>query len=233
MLITCILTSFNRPNLVRQSLQSLKDQSYQNFELIVMDDSSVFDIKPVVDEFKFPRVQVFHTDVTAHERATTNRLGINCNRALSIAKGDLVCFLCDDDYYFPSWFEMAVHLFRTKKSRHPYMQVGYGRLVYSTSMDMVYPTQPQRWPGKPIERPGCILDHNQVIHERMHIPVRWPESAHDPGAPDAQYFNSVATTGFVFYPMDAYAVVKRQHGKNLQHTWGTEISKGLAENVRE
>lgn len=231
--ITCILTSFNRPGLIRQSLESLRVQTYRNFEVIVMDDSSIFDVEPLVKEFQIPNCRIVHTDVTPEQRASTNRLGINCNRALAMAQGDLITFLCDDDYYFPTWFEHAVNFFETKKAHHPYAQVGYGRLVYSTSQEMIYPDHPQLWHGRPLDKPACAVDHNQVIHERFPTPYRWPETAHDPGAPDAKYFTEIANHGIQFYPIDAFAVVKRMHTKNLQRTWNTEISQGLAENARE
>ena len=67
--ITCILTSFNRPGLIRQSLESLRVQTYRNFEVIVMDDSSIFDVGPLVKEFQIPNCRMVHTDVTPEQRA--------------------------------------------------------------------------------------------------------------------------------------------------------------------
>jgi len=232
MLITCILTSFNRPTLVRQALQSVRAQTYQHFELLVFDDSSIFDIKPVVDSFGFGRVKVIHTDVTPQERAGTIRLSINCNKGLQMATGDLVCFLCDDDYFFPRWFEGAVNFFKSTWVHRPYVEAAYGKLVYSHSMEMVYPKNSVRFPGTPVERPACVLDHNQVIHKRFNPPLQWPEKS-NPGDPDAKYFSAIANSGRIFYPINDWAVVKRVHAKNLQSTWVSEISKGKAENPRE
>lgn len=232
MLITCILTSFNRPNFVRHSLQSLKNQTHQNFELLVYDDSSIFDIKPIVESFRFRKVEVIHTDVTAQQRATSIRLSVNCNAGLRKAKGDLVCFLCDDDYLFPRWFEGAVNFFRKTWVHKPYVEAAYGRLSYSRSKDMVFPKDQVRFPGTVIEHPACVLDHNQVIHKRFNPPLQWPEKS-NPGDPDAKYFTALAKSGRIFYPIDEWAVVKRVHPKSLQNTWVSEISKGKAENARE
>ena len=228
--VSCILTSFNRPRMIRQALKSLKDQTLQDFELIVMDDSSIFDVRPVVEEFGFKDVQVFHTDVTPQRRASENRCGININRGLELAKGDFVCFLCDDDYFYPGWFATSTAFIE----RHGVgMQVCYGRLIFSASQDMVFPTGGVSiWPGHPVTNPFAVLDHNQVMHRRFDPPFKWPETMDVLGIPDGTYFAAVARAGHVFYQLDAPAVVKRRHGKSI-HAAPGEIVEGRAENARE
>lgn len=229
--VTCVLTSFNRPNYVRHALESLRAQTYRNFEVVVVDDSTVFDVRPVVEEFKLPKARVVHFDVTPEQRARENRLGINCNRGVEMAEGDLLCFLCDDDYFFPTWLERAVRFFES--SAHRDKGACFGRLVYSSSPEMVYPGAPQRFPASVITDPYCALDHNQVVHRRFRKPARWPETVEEVGTTDGQYFRAIARKGWSFYPVDAFAVVKRIHQKSIHGSWGTEISKGLAEGTRE
>lgn len=230
--ITCVLTSFNRPNYVRQALRSLEDQTYRNFDVVVVDDSSIFDIRPVVAEFRLPAVRVVHCDVSPDQRARENRLGVNCNRGLEMARGDLLAFLCDDDYFFPTWFQEAARFLGSEV--HGDKGACFGRLVYSESAEMVFPRSgPERFPGFVVDNPCCTLDHNQVVHRRFKKPVRWPETAAGIGTTDGAYFDAIARRGWYFHPVDAFAVVKRIHRKSIHRTWGTEIALGRAEDMRE
>jgi len=226
--VSCILTSYNRPGLVRQALKSLQDQTHRNFEVLIYDDSSQMDILPIVAEFKLPVSQVFMSKVTPLERRSINRLSVNINKGLRAASGDLVCFLADDDYYFPTWFEAAAVFFHENVTAN----VGYGRLLYSSSSEMDFSIKNEtRWPGGIITEPFEKVDHNQVIHRRFANPFPWPEDFKTVRNPDAHYFKAVASQ-HPFHPINAYAAVKRMHLKNLQKTIADVVSE-QAENIRE
>jgi spore maturation protein CgeD len=226
MKVTCILASYNRPKWIRHSLKSIQDQSHKDYEVIVVDESNLFDIYSTVKEFSFPQVRVHHFKVTQEQRRSQNRIGVKINFALTLAKGDLICFLCDDDYYYPTWFERAALHFNL----HPEQNVGYGILRHSSSREMVFPeTGATHFPNAVLKVP--ILDHNQVIYRRFSIPYRWPEEACHMNAPDGVHFNSIARD-HLFYPIDTFAVIKRSHPKSLQKTIGS-IVDGTAEDLRE
>jgi glycosyltransferase involved in cell wall biosynthesis len=227
MKITCVLTSYNRPRFVRQALKGVADQTHRDFELLVYDNSSVFDIKEAVREFSFPSVRIFHQKYGPDERATRGILGINLNQAMKEATGDLFCFLCDDDYHFPGWFAAANKFL----SENP-ANVCYGRLYYSGSaeMDLSASGRCLFVPG-PLRNPQCSVDHNQIVHRRFNPPYLWPEGIEATHMVDAVYFTEMAQT-HPFHAVDAPAVVKRQHSKNLQFTM-TEILTGKAEGLRE
>jgi spore maturation protein CgeD len=226
--ISCILTSYNRPHMVRQALKSLQDQTHKNFEVLLFDDSSQMNILPILGEFTLPISQISISKVTPKQRRSANRLSMNINRGLALATGDLLCFLADDDYYFPGWFEGAARYFQ----EHPHVNVGYGRLIYSRSFQMEFkPGKEMLWPGTVITKPYDQLDHNQVIHRRFPTPYSWPESFKTVKNPDAHYFRAIAQH-HPFHPIDIYAAVKRLHSKNLQTTVADIVSE-QAENLRE
>lgn len=226
--ISCILTSYNRPHLVRQALKSLQDQTHRNFEVLLYDDSSRMDILPILNDFKLPISQISISKITPQQRRSTNRLSVNINRGLAAATGELICFLADDDYYFPGWFEAAARYFQ----EHPNVSVGYGKLIYSRSSQMEFkPGKEMRWPGAIITKPYDILDHNQVMHRRFPAPYVWPESFKTMKNPDAHYFKAIAQH-HPFHPISDFAAVKRLHSKNLQNTIADVVSE-KAENIRE
>lgn len=228
MKISCILTSYNRPTFVRDALRSVMNQTHNDYELFVMDDSNMMDIGPIVKEFGFTEVHVRHEDVTPQQRASTNRLSVNINRALAKAKGDLVCFLADDDYYFPEWFERANAHFEKHADHH----VGFGILKYShqREVDLRDCGEIRFW-DQVITAPFGQLDHNQVMHRRFDPPYKWNEGIGTAMNPDAWYWNDIVRV-HPFHPIVAWAAVKRIHDKNLQNHI-SELQAAKLEGLRE
>lgn len=228
--ISCILTSYNRPTLIRQSLKGVADQTWRNFELIVLDESTLFDICAVVSEFKFPEIIVVRYFLDNEKRRQESRLSIKANDGIRIAKGDLVCFTCDDDYFHPEWFKHAARYFQ----EHGKTYAAYGRLFYSGTKEMVFPTTgKQIFPNAPIPDPHSVLDHNQVMHRRLKPPVFWPEEIEHAGGPDATYFRRVAARCGPMMPINAFAAVKREHEMSF-HKRFPEILRGIdAKELRE
>jgi spore maturation protein CgeD len=217
--VSCVLTSYNRPKFLRQALLGLEGQSWRNYELLLVDDSDpeLLDVMKVLSDFDFPKKRIWPWCGHLDGRRDDNRLAVQINRALREATGDLVCYLADDDYYFPDWFEKAVAFFRER----PNALQAFGSLHYSTSPHMDYSqTSGVRYYDHPIYEPLGVLDHGQVMHRRRTPPVFWPEAAQMKVDPDGRFFRELAKDG-PFLPIpDCSAVVKRLHGKNLQRSDG-------------
>lgn len=212
MKVSVILASFNRPSLLRQAVDSLSEQSHPDVELVLIDESDIFDAFRVASTFR-GRLVYRHHQVSPEERRKVNRLSVNLNEGLSLASGDLVSFLCDDDYYFPDWLSRASRFF----SEHPDVSAAYGILNYTRSMEKLFmpPWAEVRYPGRVVEDPFGVLDHNQVIHRRFDPPFRWDEDPSKVTGSDAYYFRRVASS-HPFHPIPVPAAVKRIHPKNLQ-----------------
>jgi glycosyltransferase involved in cell wall biosynthesis len=225
MKISCILTSFNRPRWVKHALKSVADQTHRDFELIIIDDSTLFDIRETAGHFALPTCIIRHYDLEASQRVRENRISVNMNTGLSMCSGDLVCFLCDDDYYYDTWFASASAYFEA----NPYVHVAYGKLIYSSSREMIFPEAGTvRYPGTVVQMPFNVLDHNQVIHRNFVPSVKWPEDPSKIAGPDAYYWAELAKR-YPFHPINAHAVVKRLHEKNLQKQWETHLAGNLDE----
>lgn len=215
MRITCILASFNRPTWIQHSLASVAAQTHKDYELVIIDESDSFDVHSVVRRFGFPKVHVVHHDVTPEERAKINRLSVNINEGLRMATGALICYLADDDFYYPGWFEAASRFFEV----NPQVGAGFGKLTYSNSRDLVYPKDSKvLFPDGIIGDPFCRLDHNQIAHRRLQPPIEWPTDRSTLTAPDGLFMREVGKR-YPFHPIHAFAAVKRAyHGKNLQQS---------------
>ena len=88
--ISVIVPTYNRAYQLKETLCSVLTQTYQDFELIVVDDGSIDDTSKVVKEF--PRVKY----LTLKENYGVS---IARNEGLASAKGKYICFLDSDDLW--------------------------------------------------------------------------------------------------------------------------------------
>lgn len=103
-LVSIIMSCFNGEKFVNESVGSIIDQTYENWELIFWDNNSTDKSKDLILSFKDLRIKYFK----ANEK--TN-LGISRSKAIKEAKGDLVAFLDVDDTWYKDKLDIAVKAF--------------------------------------------------------------------------------------------------------------------------
>jgi glycosyltransferase involved in cell wall biosynthesis len=103
-----IIPTYNRASFIKKTIASVLNQSYSNFELLVVDDGSSDNTKEIVESIKDPRI-TYHKKENG-ERAKARNFGTN------IAKGDYVNFLDSDDLLFPNHLEEALKIIESLNS---------------------------------------------------------------------------------------------------------------------
>lgn len=105
-LVTAIITTHNRLNLLKRAIDSVFAQTYNNIELIVVDDASTDGTsKYCVQQ---PLQYIFISKEESKGGNYARNLGIRA------AKGKYVAFLDDDDYWLPTKIEKQVALIESK-----------------------------------------------------------------------------------------------------------------------
>jgi glycosyltransferase involved in cell wall biosynthesis len=101
-LVSVIIPTYNRAHLLPRAMNSVLNQAYQNFELIIVDDGSTDNTEEVVKSFDDNRI-IYHK----HE----NNRGVLAtkNTGWDLAKGKYNCRLDDDDELLPEALETAVN----------------------------------------------------------------------------------------------------------------------------
>ncbi|VYT80160.1 glycosyltransferase [Clostridium tertium] len=91
-MITIILPIYNVEKYLEKSLKSILDQSYKDYELIVVDDGSTDKSLKILNKYKskFQKIRIFTQDNIGVSEAR--------NLALSHAKGDYILFVDSDDF---------------------------------------------------------------------------------------------------------------------------------------
>ncbi len=103
--VSVIIPSYNRGYCIAQGLRSVLDQSFTDFEIIVVDDASSDDTQAQVASIGDPRIRY-----VAHE---ANRGGaVARNTGIRIAHGEFVAFLDSDDYWQPDKLAKQIRALR-------------------------------------------------------------------------------------------------------------------------
>lgn len=100
-LVSVIVRTCGRPDTLRRTLQSLRWQTYRNFELIVTEDGP--DTARAMLKAEFSDLPVRYLNDGARRGRAANG-----NRGLAAAKGTLCNFLDDDDFFYPDHLELLV-----------------------------------------------------------------------------------------------------------------------------
>lgn len=100
-LVSVCIPSFNQEKYIAETIQSVLDQTYRNFELVISDDYSGDKTVDVIKGFTDRRIRLYTGD---------KNLGIegNWNRALKLAGGKYIKLVCGDDLLYPECLEEQV-----------------------------------------------------------------------------------------------------------------------------
>ena len=74
--VSIILTSFNHEKYLREAIDSVLNQSFKDFELIIWDDASADGSWEIIKSYTDPRIILFRNEVT-------RRGGYGINKAIS------------------------------------------------------------------------------------------------------------------------------------------------------
>lgn len=107
--VTVIIPTYNRAKWLQQALRSVLQQTYDNFEIIVVDDGSTDNTKDVLADLKNPAVRYI-------SHGTNRGAAASRNIGLREAKGEFVGFLDDDDEWLPCKLQKQLDAFRNSPS---------------------------------------------------------------------------------------------------------------------
>jgi len=101
-LVSVVIATYNRSNVLRLAIESVRWQTYRSWEVIVVGDCCTDDTADVVASFNDPRIRFWNLSENFGEQSGPNNFG--CRQA----RGEFIAFLNHDDLYFPRHLEHAV-----------------------------------------------------------------------------------------------------------------------------
>ena len=100
--VSIILPTFNRADFLQRSIDSIIVQSYNNWELIVIDDGSLDNTKKILEPYliRFPNIKYYY-------QLWRGNWGFSCG-AKKQSTGEFITFLGSDDEYLPDHLKLRV-----------------------------------------------------------------------------------------------------------------------------
>lgn len=117
--ISVIIPAYNTADVISRTLKSVENQTYKNYEMIIINDGSTDGTKELLDNYKKDKTNiiVYHQENQGVSAAR--------NKGLEICTGDYICFLDSDDTYESTFLEeMLRHLIK-KESEAVYCGYNY------------------------------------------------------------------------------------------------------------
>jgi glycosyltransferase involved in cell wall biosynthesis len=123
-LVSCIIIFLNEQKYLAEAIESVIAQSYDNWELLLVDDGSTDDSEKIARSFceRFPGKIRYLT----HEGRENRGMSASRNLGLRHAKGEYAAFLDGDDWWLPNKLERQIALFR----QYPQAIMVCGATVY-------------------------------------------------------------------------------------------------------
>lgn len=101
--VSIIMPTYNRANIIKRAIDSIINQTFKNFELIICDDGSTDETEEIVKNYNDGRIIYIKQ---ANRGVSSAR-----NTALKEAKGDLIAYLDSDNKWNKRFLERMVNVF--------------------------------------------------------------------------------------------------------------------------
>ena len=120
-----VLPAFKNDYL-KEAIDSILSQSYKDFELIIIDDASPYNLSSIINQYDDKRISFYKNETNIGGRNLVH----NWNKCLQYAKGDYVILASDDDIYCPCFLEQI----NDRSEKYPQVDIIRAR-VYRIDSD--------------------------------------------------------------------------------------------------
>ncbi len=128
-MISVVMATWNRKDMVRQAIESILTQTFRDFEFIIIDDASTDGTAELVAEYAKKDKRIIYLPNTENKG-----LVYNLNKGLDVARGKYIARMDDDDISLPERFEKQFNFME----RYPAVTV-LGTFIYMIDRDNMFP----------------------------------------------------------------------------------------------
>lgn len=146
-LVSVLMPAYNCAAFINQAINSIINQTYTNWELLIADDCSKDDTQAIAERYKDPRIKFHHNSQNLGYLKTWNNLA-------SIAQGEYITFQDADDYCAENRIELLVNFMI---NNHEYGACG-SNYVWITEENTE------------IKRSDFLLTHNEIFNA---MPIKY------------------------------------------------------------
>ena len=215
--ISVILPVFNGEKYIENAIDSVLNQTFSDFELIIVNDGSTDNTADIVSQFNDSRIILIHQE--------NHGPGAARNNALEMANGNYVMYLDCDDWYHPKALEIAYHeaiKYDTDLTFFQMINYNDGEVYENDWFDLkTFDESFENRAFHPSETPGSIFDLSVGVCQKIYkkeflkrIDARFPEGI---------FFEDMPFFYYVYLKAKRISIIKkhlyyrRKHDESITH----------------
>jgi glycosyltransferase involved in cell wall biosynthesis len=121
--VSVIIPTYNRAHLIGRAIQSVLNQTYQDFELIVVDDGSTDNTNEVIKEFSQKDKRILYIKHDKNKGGSAAR-----NTGIKAARGEYIAFQDSDDEWLPEKLEKQMGILEKVSQEVGVVYTGFWRI---------------------------------------------------------------------------------------------------------
>lgn len=106
---------------LKEALDSILIQTYYNYEIVILNDKSPYDIDSIVSNYHDKRIRYYKNEINCGAFNIIN----NWNKCLELSEGDYIIMMGDDDILLPECLSTYIELIK----QYPNLNVYHGRTM--------------------------------------------------------------------------------------------------------
>jgi len=95
-IFTIVIPTFNRAHLISETINTVLNQTFSDFELIIIDNASTDNTDRIIESITDRKRIIYHKSEVNKERSHSR------NKGIKMAKGEFITFLDSDDFMYPN-----------------------------------------------------------------------------------------------------------------------------------
>ena len=210
--ISVILPVFNGESYIEESIESVLNQTFTDFELIIVNDGSTDNTKDIIESFDDDRIEVINQ--------SNQGPGAARNNALKIAQGEYVMYLDSDDWFCMDALETAYKEITESEADFTFFKmINFDGERYYENDWFELKTFDSSFENRvfaPQETPGSIFDLSVGVCQKIYnreflesINAKFPEGI---------FFEDMPFFYYVFLKAERISIVKRHLYVRRKHT---------------
>ena len=225
--VSVIITTWNGIKFTEQAIASVIAQTFEDWELWIIDDNSTDNTVEAVTKFMEldSRIHLAISDLPRSDGWRVCRYAHSINVVFPLTSGQYITYLCNDDLYIPFRLQFMVDFL----DKNPEAQICYGKQLVIDVDDCNF-SFVRHMPGVTRQAAGAI-DHSSVMHRRecFEKVLGWNEDPKVRAIGDAAFWYRL-NQYWDFHPIDEILDIHRYNKDSVNAETNQKHKNGEAHN---
>ena len=213
-LFSIVLPTYNHAKLIGNAIKSIVNQTYKNWELIIIDNHSTDNTSDIISSFKNNKIKVFkikNNGVIASSR----------NLGIKMSNGDWIAFIDSDDIWYPNKLSSVFKNINKKRNYHVFCHNELKKnmktnkiinLIYGPSTRNFYAYMLKN--GNKLSTSSTVISKNYIKSKKL----LFREDANLITVEDYDFWLLLARSNAKFYFINKFLGEYRIHDTNMSIT---------------